>query len=325
MQTLVEPETAGDPMSEQKWVRSSLRSLSARLTAAGHPISPPTVGRLLSEMDYALHVNAKKVEARPDHADRDRQFTYLTEMRNTFIAAGLPVISVDTKKKELIGNFKNAGQAWGLSAEAVNTHDFPQDAEGRAVPYGIYDLIHNQGTVYVGSSADTPQFAVDAIARWWEERGRRVFPHADHMLILADSGGSNGCRPRLWKAQLQEQLSDRLGLTVTVCHYPTGCSKWNPIEHRLFSHISLNWAGKPLRTWEVLLGYLRGTTTTTGLQVDAFRLEGLYETGQRVSDVAMEALNMTRHTVCPTWNYTIRPRVASEAATPVMEDREVVF
>lgn len=143
--------------------------------------------------------------------------------------AGLPVISVDTKKKELIGNFKNAGQAWGLSAEAVNTHDFPQDADGRAVPYGIYDLSHNHGTVYVGSSGDMPQFAVDAIARWWEERGRRAFPHAEHLLILADSGGSNGCRPRLWKAQRQAQLSDRLGLTVTVCHYPTGCSKWGSV------------------------------------------------------------------------------------------------
>lgn len=320
----MEPETAGDPMSEQKWVRSSLRSLSARLSAAGHPISPPTVGRLLSARDYALRVHAKKVEARPDHAERDSQFTYQTERRTAFVAAGLPVISVDTKKKALIGNFKHAGQAWGLAAEAVNTHDFPQDADGRAVPYGSYDLTHNHGTVYVGSSGDTPQFAVDAIARWWEERGRRVLLHAEQLLILADAGGSNGCRPRLWKAQLQVQLSDRLGLTVTVCHYPTGCSKWNPIEHRLFSHISLNWAGKPLRTWEVLLGYIRGTTTTTGLQVDAFRLEGQYETGQRVSDAAMEALNLTRHTVCPIWNYTIRPRIDPGAAAPVMEDREVI-
>ena len=311
-------------MSEQKWVRSSLRALSTRLSEAGHPVSPPTVGRLLADLDYALHVNAKKLEARADHADRDRQFTYIAAQRQAFLDAHLPIISVDTKKKELIGNFKNAGQAWGTEAEAVNAHDFPQDADGRAVPYGIYDLTHNHGSVYVGSSGDTPQFAVDAIARWWEEQGRVRFPAADQVLILADAGGSNGCRPRRWKQQLQEQLSDRLGMTVTVCHYPTGCSKWNPIEHRLFSHISINWAGKPLRSWEIMLGYLRGTSTTTGLQVDAFRLEGVYATGQSVSDAEMQTLNLERHDICPAWNYTIRPR--SNAAVPevVTEKREVV-
>jgi len=227
-------------MSEQKWVRSSLRQLSTRLGDAGHPLSPPTVARLLTDLAYALHVNAKKVEARSGHADRDAQFSYIAAQRQAFRDAGLPIISVDTKKKELIGNFKNAGQAWGQVAEVVNAHDFPQDADGRAVPYGIYDLTYNHGSVYVGSSGDTAQFAVDVIARWWAERGRTLFPQADQLLILADAGGSNGCRPRLWKQQVQEQLSDRLGLTVTVCHYPTGCSKWNPIEHRLFSQISLN-------------------------------------------------------------------------------------
>jgi len=311
-------------MSEQKWVRSSLRSLSTRLGAAGHPVSPPTVARLLADLDYALHVNAKKLEARSDHADRDAQFTYIAAQRQAFVDAHLPIISVDTKKKELIGNFKNAGQAWGSDAEAVNVHDFPQDADGRAVPYGIYDLTHNHGTLYVGSSSDTPQFAVDVIARWWEERGRRVFPQADHVLILADAGGSNGCRPRLWKQQVQVQLSDRLGLTVTVCHYPTGCSKWNPIEHRLFSQISINWAGKPLRTWEVMLGYLRGTTTTTGLCVDAFLQEGSYTTGQTVSEAEMATLNLERHAVCPSWNYTIRPRFQPTLPEGVIEKREVV-
>jgi len=311
-------------MSDQKWVRSSLRALSTRLSEAGHPVSPPNVGRLLADLDYALHVNAKKLEARADHADRDTQFTYIAAQRQAFLDAHLPIISVDTKKKELIGNFKNAGQAWATEAEAVNAHDFPQDADGRAVPYGIYDLTHNHGSVYVGSSGDTPQFAVDALARWWEEQGRVRFPAADQVLILADAGGSNGCRPRLWKQQLQEQLSDRLGLTVTVCHYPTGCSKWNPIEHRLFSHISINWAGKPLRSWEIMLGYRRGTTTTTGLHVEAFRLDGVYATGQSVSDAEMQTLNLERHDICPAWNYTIRPR--SNAAVPevVTEKREVV-
>jgi DDE family transposase len=205
-------------MSEQKWVRSSLRQLSTRLEEAGHPLSPPTVGRLLAALDYALHVNAKKLEARSDHADRDAQFNYIAAQRQAFGDANLPIISVDTKKKELIGNFKNAGAAWGQQAEAVNAHDFPHDADGRAVPYGIYDLIHNQGTVYVGSSGDTAQFAVDVIARWWVDRGRRLFPEADQLLILADAGGSNGCCPRLWKQQVQAQLSDQLGLTVTICH-----------------------------------------------------------------------------------------------------------
>ena len=221
---LVEPETAGDPMSEQKWVRSSLRQLSRRLSEAGHPVSHQTVGRLVHDLDYALHVNAKRVEARATHPDRNDQFEYLATQRQTFHGAGRPIISVDTKKKELIGNFKNPGRAWSREAEVVNIHDFPTDALGRAVPYGIYDVTAKHGNVYVGSSGDTPQFAVEAIARWWTSRGQGAYPQADHLLILADAGGSNGCRPRLWKQQLHEQVCDRLGLTITVCHYPTGCS-----------------------------------------------------------------------------------------------------
>jgi len=325
LQDLVAPETAGDPMSDQKWVRSSLRQLSTRLKDAGHPASPPTVGRLLDDLGYALHVNAKKLEASAAHANRNSQFEYITTQRQAFQAAGWPIISVDTKKKELIGNFKNAGLAWGQEAEAVNVHDFPQEAVGRAVPYGIYDLLHNRGTVYVGASADTPQFAVDAIACWWECAGRLAFPQVDHLLILADAGGSNGCRPRLWKQQLQEQLSDRFGLTVTVCHYPTGCSKWNPIEHRLFSHISINWAGKPLRTWDTMLAYIRGTTTSTGLEVQAVQLDGVYQTGQSVSDEDMQTLQIERHAVCPNWNYTIRPHPAAVSTGGDPTNREVVF
>ncbi len=312
-------------MSGQKWVRSSLRQLSAGLKEAGHPASPPTVARLLDKLGYALHVNAKKVEAGAAHADRNEQFEYIAMQRQAFEAAGLPIISVDTKKKELIGNFKNAGRAWSKGAEAVNVHDFPHDALGRAVPYGIYDLIHNRGTVYVGSSGDTPEFAVDAIARWWEGEGSMTFPWAAQLLILADGGGSNGWQPRLWKQQLQEQLSDQLGLTVTVCHYPTGCSKWNPIEHRLFGHISLNWAGKPLRTWETMLAYIQGTKTATGLEVRAFLQDGEYKTGQSVSDAEMKTLNLERHAICPNWNYTIRPRVTGGLNTRTKpSDREVI-
>jgi hypothetical protein len=327
----VEGETAGDPMSAQKWVRSSLRELSCKLEGAGHPVSPPTVARLLDKLGYALHLNAKKVEANSSHADRGEQFEYIAAQREAFGAAGLPIISVDTKKKELIGNFKNGGRAWSKEAEAVNVHDFLQHALGRAVPYGIYDLTSNRGTVYVGASGDTAQFAVDAIARWWEAEGRASFPGARELLILADGGGSNGWLPRAWKQQLQAQLCDGLGLVVTVCHYPTGCSKWNPIEHRLFGPISVNWAGKPLRTWEAMLALIQGTRTSTGLEVSAFLQDGQYKTGQKVSDAEMKTLNLERHAICPNWNYTIRPRppgglaVASQPSQEPSEDREAIL
>lgn len=313
-------------MSGQKWVRSSLRELSLRMKEALHPVSPPTVARLLDKLGYALHVNAKKVEANSNHPNRNEQFEYIAAQREAFQAAGLPIISVDTKKKELVGNFRNGGRAWSKEAEAVNVHDFPHDALGRAVPYGIYDLTHNRGAVYVGSSGDTAQFAVDAVARWWESEGSMAFPGATQLLILADGGGSNGWQPRLWKQQVQAQLSDGLGLAVTVCHYPTGCSKWNPIEHRLFSHISLNWAGKPLRTWDTMLAYIRGTRTATGLEVSAYLQGGEYKTGQKVSDTEMKALNLERHAVCPNWNYTLRPRpsVGLAIASQPPEDREAI-
>ena len=232
-------------------MRSSLRQLSTRLGDTGHPVSPPTVGRLLGDLGYALHVNAKKAEASAAHPDRNAQFEHIAAQRQAF---GRRAAHHQCRYEEegIDRQFQECGAGVEQAAEAVNAHDFPQDALGRAVPYGLYDLLHNRGTVYVGSSADTPQFAVDAMARWWETEGCGAFPQADQLLILADAGGSNGCRPRLWKHQLQEQVSDRFGLTVTVCHYPTGCSKWNPIEHRLFSQISLNWAGKPLRTWDTV-------------------------------------------------------------------------
>jgi len=258
-------------------------------------------------MGYSLKCN-RKVLVPKSAPERDQQFHIIRDKREEFESEGEPIISVDTKKKELIGNFKNAGRSWCQEAEIVNVHDFPQDALGRAVPYGIYELNRNCGFIYMGISADTPKFAVDTIAIWWEHEGSEAFPQADQLLILADAGGSNSYRSRVWKQQLQEQLSDRSGLIVTVCHYPAGCSKWNPVEHRLFSHISLNWVGKPLRTFDTMLAYIRGTTTTTGLTVKAFLVEGVYEKGQKVSDAEMEELNLERHEVCPNWNYTIRPR-----------------
>lgn len=311
---MVEPETAGDPMGEQKWLRSSLRSLSERLSRVGHRASAPTVGRLLKQHDYALRVNAKKKEASAQHPERDAQFHYIASQKQAFMAAGEPIISVDTKHKELIGEFKNAGQAWCQQAQAVNVHDFLSEALGRGVPYGIYDVQRNQGTVYVGQSADTAEFAVQAIGRWWQDDGQPAYPKATKLLILADAGGSNGCRSRLWKEQMQSQLSDTLGLAITVCHYPTGCSKWNPIEHRLFSQISINWAGQPLRSFETMLGLIRGTRTRTGLTVSAHLLEGVFETGKRVTDAVMKTLNITRHAICPQWNYTFRPRLGQASA-----------
>jgi len=297
-------------MSLQKWTRSSLRRLSQRLRARGLRVSPPTVGRLLKKNRYALRVNRKTKESGQGHPERDTQFCYIDQRNVACRAEGVPVISVDTKKKELIGDFKNAGAAWCQAPDEVNTHDFPHDAVGRAVPYGIYDVQRNRGAVYVGLSADTPLFAVEAIATWWQTEGRGAYPDTDRLQILADAGGSNGCRPRAWKHALQTQLADRFGLHVTVCHYPTGCSKWNPIEHRLFSYISLNWAGKPLRTVAILLAYLRGTLTASGLTVSATVLEGAYPLGQRISKKAMAALNLELHATCPRWNYTLHPRSA---------------
>jgi hypothetical protein len=297
-------------MTGQKWVRRSLRQLSKALRKRGYSIGRMTVRRLLQEAEYSLKANRKEQSGRP-HPDRDRQFRYIARVKRVFTAAGHPVISVDTKKKELIGNFKNPGQAWCRQAEMVNVHDFRHDAVGRAVPYGIYDLTHNEGFVVVGTSADTSEFAVDAIRMWWEDKDRPSYPDETKVLILSDAGGSDGCRFRLWKKQLQEQLADRLGIEVMVCHYPTRASKWNPIEHRLFSHISLNWAGKPLRSFGIMLACIRGTTTETGLKVRAFLLDRVYQRGIKVSNQVMQDLNLQRRAICPNWNYVIKPRWVS--------------
>jgi transposase len=298
-----ENEIAGDPMGKQKWVRSSTRRLSARLAEAGYQVSHTTVCRLLKDMDFSLKTNKRK-QGSSKHPERDKQFQYIAAQRQVFTGAGSPIISVDTKKKELIGDYRNQGRVWCRQAEEVNEHDFPDAAECRAVPFGIYDVTSNAGYVMVGTSNDTPEFAVNAIARWWEDEGRAAYPSAEQLLILADGGGSNGSRVRAWKLNLQAKVSDKFGITVMVCHYPPGCSKWNPVEHRLFSQISSNWAGKPLRTLEITLGYIRGTTTTTGLKVTASLDDAHYKKRQKVTQEDFAELLVSPHNVCPSWNYT---------------------
>jgi hypothetical protein len=241
-------------MKADKFVRRSLRNLAKDLRRSGHRASHTTVRALLREGGYSPKANRKRY-ASTRHPDRDRQFRYIARQKKAFLDAGCPVISIDTKKKELIGNFRQHGQAWCREAEAVNTHDFRSDASAQAVPLGLYLLNRNRGYVRVGLSANTAEFAVDTIASWWQAQGQRDFPHAQRLLVLADGGGSNGCRPRLWKVRLQTRVADRFGLTVTVCHYPTGASHYNPVEHRLFGPISINWAGTPLRTLPRLLAY----------------------------------------------------------------------
>ena len=293
-------------MSETRYVRRSLRQLSEELGHAGHLICPTGVGAMLRARHFSLHVTRKRFTG-PAHPRRDEQFRYLLDMIEEFRAEGWPILSVDTKKKELIGPFKNAGACWCRQAEEVNAHDFLTDAVCRAVPYGIYDVLANCGQVVVGTSADTPAFAVSAIARYGGRRGAHRYPDAPGVLLLADAGGSKGCRPRLWKRALQVERADRYGLVVAVCHYPTGASKWNPVEHRLFGPISTNWAGVPLRSPEVMLGCLRRTRTRTGLRVSAEWTDQVYPKGIKVTAAEMKALHLFPHETCPEWNYTIEP------------------
>jgi hypothetical protein len=310
MELLLSDEVAGDPMGEQRWVRSSLRHLSEKLKEAGHKASTGTVSRLLKKLGFSLKSNKRRV-LRQNCPGRDEQFRYIASQRKAFMAGGLPVISIDTKKKELIGDFKSDGQTWCREAAEVDEHEFPSAAECQAVPFGVYDVARNTGYVVVGTSNNTPEFAVSAIARWWETEGRANYPAAKQLLLLADGGGGNGSKARAWKLNLQVRLCDRFGLAVTVCHYPPGCSKWNPVEHRLFSHISINWAGKPLRSLRIMLGYIRGTTTRTGLRVTASLDEATYRKGQKVAREDMEGLNLKRHETLPQWNYTITPHIST--------------
>lgn len=302
----MDDDTAGHPCGGCRWVRQSLRRIQATLARLGVRVSHVSIQRLLRQQRYSLKANRKSI-ARTQHPERDRQFRYITRVKQRYISAGHPVISVDSKKKELIGNFKNAGRTWQRQAEPVNIYDFPQDAVAQAVPYGIYDVVHNQGYVYVGTSSDTADFAVDAIQRWYERADRHSFQDERKLLILCDAGGSNGYRVRNWKLQLQ-LLADCYDLEIMVCHYPTGASKWNPIEHRLFSAITLNWAGIPLRSLANMTALIRGTVTQTGLKVKASLLKGHYPTQVKVSDEQMATLKLTQRKICPQWNYVIHAR-----------------
>jgi hypothetical protein len=283
-------------------VRSRLRGLSEKLDQRA---CPTTIGRLLRDEKFGLRSHRKVLHTGKQHAERDRQFRYINKQRQDFRQSGDPRISVDTKKKELIGQFKNSGQTWCQEATKVNDHDFPGDAKGRAAPYGIYDPERNEGHVCVTTSSDTADLAVDAIQDWWS-RGQAHYPNAKRLMIEADSGGSNGVRSRRYKKRLQE-FADASGLEITVCHYPSGSSKWNPIEHRLFSQISATWAGYALSTLLILIGFIRRTTTTTGLTVTATHFDRTYQTGLKVSNAEFKELQLTRHDICPQWNYTIRP------------------
>lgn len=298
---------AGDPVSGHRWLRRSLAKVRQALLEGGYRLCCETIRRLLRKHKISPKSNVRRLTPNPS-PDRNRQFTYIQGQRQAFERLGWPVISVDTKKRELIGLFHNAGQVWCAKGTEVYMHDFARDARGKAIPYGIYDVHHNTGHVYVGKSADTAEFAVDAIAQWWKHIGSKRFPDASDLLILADCGGSNGYRVWLWKHQLQTQLADAFDIAVTVAHYPTGASKWNPIEHRLFSQISQTWAGTPLTSFELALEGIRNTRTQTGLQVEATLIEKHYATGLKVGKADRDALDLEPHAVCPKWNYTIYPR-----------------
>jgi hypothetical protein len=296
-------------MTELKWTRKTTTKVSEELLTLGIQVGARTVARLLDGLQYRLRVNHKKLARGSAHTRRQRnqQFLYIEEMRRSFAERGLPVVSVDTKKKELIGCFKNPGAVWATRATPVNDHDFRSDASDIASPYGVFDPVANRGHVFVGTSGDTPAFATDCVSRWWKTDGRSHYPQADKLLILADTGGSNGSRVRAWKHGLSTKLCRPNRLEVTVCHYPAGASKWNPIEHRLFSQISRNWAGEPLVSLETMLKFIRTTTTKRGLRVRATLMKGTYPKGLKPTAADMAALPLLPHDVLPDWNYTIGP------------------
>jgi Rhodopirellula transposase DDE domain len=309
LQNMLSEEVAGDPMGRQKWIRSSLRNLSKRLDEQGHKACTHTVARILRKMGYSLQA-IKKKQAGAQHPDRDEQFRYIAALKAQYLRDALPVISIDTKKKELIGNYRREGKTWRRESIETDSH-FASYAKCVAVPFGIYDIAQNAGYVTVGISNNTSEFAVRCLETWWRLHGRLVYPQGDRLLIFADGGGANGYNLRTWKKDLQEKLCDAFGLRVTVSHYPPGCSKWNPVEYRLFSHISMNWAGKPLQSLEVMLAFIRGTTTTAGLTVEAQLDEGIYRKGRKATERQLRDLALSTHDVCPRWNYTLTPRVTS--------------
>ena len=302
---LVAPETRGHPMSLLRWTSKSAAKLAEELVRKGFSVSARTVLRLLHRLGYSLQANAKVTEGR-QHEDRDAQFRYLNDMASAFIDDTQPAISVDTKKKELIGDFANGGREWQPEGEPerVRVHDFVDPALGKAVPYGIYDVANNEGWVNVGDNADTAEFAVNSIRRWWNEMGRARFPDADRLLITADGGGSNGYRLRAWKTQLAG-LAAETGLRITVCHYPPGTSKWNRIEHRMFSFITINWRGRPLETLRTVVELISATTTETGLTIHADHDPAIYERGVKITDAQLAAVPLHPHDWHGEWNYTI--------------------
>jgi hypothetical protein len=304
LEGIMAENTAGDPMGLLRWTSKSTRTIAAELKQKGHPVSHTTVMRLLHQQHYSLRGNVKNLEGK-QHPDRDAQFRYLRDQAEAFLRTQQPVISVDTKKKEKVGEFKNPGRQWRRQDRLVNIYDFPSLSEGPAIPYGIYDELHNEGFISVGMSHDTAEFAVESIHRWWRWLGKENYPRAKRLLITADNGGSNAGTTRLWKVCLQ-RFADESGLDITVCHYPPGTSKWNKVEHRLFSFISINWRGEPLSTYETVINLISRTTTQTGLRVQVKLDEGVYKLKIKVPDATMEGLLLEPHSVCPKWNYTIR-------------------
>ena len=308
LEALVEPLTRGDPESPLRWTCKSTRALARELVSQDHPVSHEKVAQLLRGMDYSLQGN-RKTEEGDDHPDRDEQFKHINNKVHKTMAGRNPVISVDTKKKELIGNFDNKGRQWRKvkNAARVNGHDFPDPSIPRAYPYGIYDLGLNRGFVNVGTDHDTAAFAVASIRGWWRHEGRRLYSKATELLITADSGGSNGYRIRLWKLELQK-MADEIGLPISVCHFPPGTSKWNKVEHRLFSFISSNWRGEPLRDYETIIRLIAGTTTAKGLAVVCRLDRRKYRIGRKISDAEMARINLVPDKFHGEWNYSIRPR-----------------
>ena len=308
LEGLVEPSVSGDPQSPLRWTSKSVRTLARELRALGHNVSHQLVLELLYAAGYSLQANRKSREG-SNHPDRDAQFCYIQRKVRRFQALGQPVISVDTKKKELVGNFKNAGKQWRPKGmpEPVRVHDFRIPELGKAIPYGVYDLTRNAGWVSVGIDHDTARFAVRTIGRWWQKMGRPLYRGVEALLVTADAGGSNGARTRLWKWELQ-QLANRTGLSITVCHFPPGTSKWNKIEHRLFSYISTNWRGRPLVSLAVIVSLIASTRTQEGLRVRCELDKGQYPKGQEVSDEQMAQIRLAPHRFHPDWNYTIHPQ-----------------
>jgi transposase len=309
---LVEPESRGDPMCPLRWTTKSTRTLAAELEARGFQISHVTVAGLLHQMGYSLQAPAKENEG-AQHVDRDAQFRHLYAQVEEHLSSGQPVISVDAKKKEVGGNLKNGGREWqpAKTPVRVDVHDFPDPEVGKAVPYGVYDLAANEGFVVVGDDGDTAEFAVASIRRWWEQVGSVAYPDATRLLITADAGGSNGYRTRLWKVELA-RLAAAAGIEITVCHFPPGTSKWNKVEHRLFSAISMNWRGRPLTSHQVMVELIAATTTTTGLKVRAQLDQGYYPTGIKITDKQLAAVPLTRHEFHGDWNYTVLPAAPTE-------------